>query len=101
GKWRILAVPGPLVFAGLELALDRISSAVAKGLVEPADSVVRRGHEHQVARRPGIKGAVSEHAGHPELGHLRHVLPAQELPLVSEYRIEPGIIRLIADSVVV
>ena len=76
-------------------------AAVAEGLVEPADAVVRRGDEHEIARRPGVELAVREHAGHAEPRHLLHLVPAEHLPFIGEQRIEPGVVRTIAHGVVV
>ena len=42
-----------------------------------------------------------EHAGHAELRHLLHVVPAEQLPLVGQDRIDPGVVRAVADRVVV
>ena len=98
---RVLLVPGAGVVVGLELALHRVGAGVAERLVEPADAVVHRPDEHQVAGRPRVEGAVGEGAGHAELRHLRHVVPAEHLPLVGEDRVDPRVVGPVADGVVV
>ena len=98
---RILLVPRAGIVVGLELALHRVRAAVAERLVEPADAVVHRADEHQVARRPCVEGAVGKGAGHAELRHLRHVVPAEQLPLVGEDRVHPRVVGPVADGVVV
>ena len=75
--------------SGREDALEGVGAAVAEGFVEAADAVVHRGKKHQVAGAPGIEVAVGEDAGHAELGHLLHVVPAEHLPLVGEDGIDP------------
>ena len=76
-------------------------AAVAERLVQAADAVVRRGHEHQVAGRPRVERAEREDAGHAHARHLVHVVPADHLPLVGQDRIEPRVVRPVADRVVV
>ena len=100
-KRRVLLVPGARGLVRAERALDRVGAAVAERLVQPADAVVRRGDEHQITGRPGVECAVREHARHAELGHLRDVVPADHLPLVGEDRIQPRVVRPVADRVVV
>ena len=90
------------VWFGRERPLQRVgAAAVAERLVQPADAVVRRGDEHQIAGRPGVERAEREHAGHAHARHLVDVVPADHLPLVGEDRIEPGVVRTVADRVVV
>jgi len=101
GQRRVLLVPGARVLVGPQLALHGVRAAVAERFVQAADAVVQRGDEHQVAGRPGVEVPVREHAGHPEFGHLRHVVPPDHLPLVGEDRIDPGVVRAVADGVVV
>ena len=60
-----------------------------------------RGHEHQVARRPGVERAAGEHARHAHARHLVDVVPADHVPFVGEDRIEPRVVRAVADGVVV
>ncbi len=62
---------------------------------------MHRRQEHQVAGAPGVELAVGEDAGHAELRHLGDVRPAEELPLVGQQRIDPGVVRAVADRVVV
>ncbi len=98
---RVLLVPRARVVVRLQLPLDGVGARVAERLVEPADAVVHRPDEHQVAGRPRVEGAVGERAGHAELGHLRHVVPAEQLPLVGEDGVHPRVVRPVADRVVV
>ncbi len=98
---RVRLVPGALVFLRLENALDGVGAVVAEGFVEPTDAVVHGGDEHQIARAPGVEAAVGEHAGHAELGHLLHVVPAQLLPFAGEDGVDPGVVGAVADGVVV
>ena len=99
---RVLLEPGALGLRRGERAIHGFrGAAVAERLVQAADAVVRRGDEHQVAGRPGVEIAVREHAGHPVARHLLHVVPADHLPLVREQRVEPGVVRAVADGVVV
>ncbi len=62
---------------------------------------MHRRHEHQVARAPGVEVAVGEDARHPELGHLGDVHPAEELPLVGEQGVDPGVVGAVAHGVVI
>ena len=99
---RILPVPGTRSFFRRERALDRLGgSTVAERLIEPADSVVRRRQEHQITGRPGVEVTVSKDSRHAKARHLLHVVPADHLPLVGEERIEPRVIRAVANGVVV
>ncbi|MCG3160993.1 MAG: hypothetical protein JMDDDDMK_02089 [Acidobacteria bacterium] len=98
---RILFVPRARIFRWRKRALDRVGAAVAEGFVKAADAVVRRGDEHQITRRPGVERAVSEDAGHSEFVHLADVVPADQMPFVGQYRINPRVVGLIADRVVV
>ncbi len=99
---RVLAIPRARRLVRAEDALLRVGvAAVAERLVETRDPVVRGGDEHQVAGRPRIERPVSEHARHAEARHLLHVVPADELPLVRHQRIEPRVVRAVADGVVV
>ena len=100
-KRRILTIPGAGVLLGLERALLGVRAAVAKRFVKAADAVVHRGDKHQVAGRPSVEIAVRKDAGHAELRHRRDVVPADDLPLIGENRVDPGVIRLVADRVVV
>ena len=59
------------------------------------------GNEHQIARRPGVECAVRENAGHAKLCHLRNVVPTNQLPFVGQDRIDPGVVWLVANRVVV
>ena len=98
---RVLLEPGSCVIVWLELAFHRVGAGVAERLVQPADAVVHRPDEHQVAGRPRVEGAVGERPGHPELGHLRHVVPAEQLPLVGQDGVDPRVVRAVTDGVVV
>ena len=98
---RVLTVPGARGLARIELARLGVGAAVAEGLVEARDAVVHRGQEHQVARAPGVEIAVGEHPDHPELPHLGHVVPAEQLPLVGEQRIDPGVVGTVAHRIVI
>ena len=62
---------------------------------------MRRRNEHQVARRPRVERAVRENAGHAELRHLGDVLPSDQLPFIGQNRIDPGVVRAVADRVVI
>ena len=101
GKRRIGAIPGARVFVGFQRAFARVGAAIAKGFIKTADAVVHRGDEHQITGRPGIEIAVSKNAGHSELGHVRDVARADHLPLVHQEGIDPGVVRAVADGVVV
>ena len=102
GERRTLPVPRPRRLGGRQRALDGFGrSSISKRLVQTADAVVRRRHEHEIAGRPRIEVSVREDAGHPEPRHLLHVVPADHLPLVGEKRIEPGVVGPIADRIVV
>ena len=57
--------------------------------------------EHEVAGRPGVEVAVGEDAWHAKGLHLGDVIPAELLPLVGEHGIDPGVVRAVADGVVV
>ena len=101
GQRRILLEPGARVLVGPQRALFGVRAAVAERLVQAADAVVHGGDEHQVAGRPRVERAVREHAGHAELGHLRDVVPAHHLPFVGQNRVDPRVVRAVADGVVV
>ena len=62
---------------------------------------MRGGNEHQIAGRPRVKVSVCEDAGHAELRHLGDVVPSDHLPFVSQNWIDPRVVRLIADRVVI
>ena len=102
GQRRILSIPRPRRLLRGQGSLHRLGrTAVAERLVEAADAVVRRRDEHQVPRRPRVERAVREHAGHAEPRHLLHVVPADQLPLVGQQRVDPRVVRAVADRVVV
>ena len=101
GQRGILAVPGAGVLFRLECPFLRVRAAIAKCFVEPADAVVQGRDEHQVARRPGIEIPVREDAGHPEFRHGGNVVPPDDLPFVRQNRVDPRIVGLVADGVVV
>ncbi len=98
---RIRPVPGALVFRRRQRALFGYPHRHCERLVQAADAVVHRRHEHQIARTPGIELAMREHAGHAELGQLLRVVPAELLPFVGQDRIDPGVVRAVADRVVI
>ncbi len=98
---RVLAIPGAAILFRSKLAFHSIRAAVAKSLIEPADAVVHGGDEHQVSRGPRIKIPMRKNAGHAEARHIGDVAPAKDLPFVGQDRIDPGVERPVARSVVV
>src|SRR5205085_9895144 len=100
-QWRVLPIPGALVLARRQRALQRVGATVAESLIQATDAIVSRGDEHQIARRPRIEVAVREYARHSELRHLRDVVPADHLPFVGQNRIDPRVVWTITDRVVV
>ncbi len=62
---------------------------------------MRGADEHEIARAPGVEGAVREDSRHPEPRHLGDVVPAEHLPFVRQDRVEPRVVRPVADGVVV
>ena len=98
---RILPVPGARILLRLQDALFRVRSAVAEGLIQPADAVMHRRQEHQISRAPGIEVAVRKDPRHTEALHLRDVVPAQLLPLIHQRGIDPRVVGPIAHGVVV
>ena len=100
--WRILAIPGTRCFTRPQGALQGFgAAAITERFVQPADTIVRRGNKHQVARRPGVKIAVRVHTGHSQTLHLIDVVPTDHLPFVGDDGIEPCIVRAIANRVVI
>ena len=55
----------------------------------------------KIPGRPRVEVAMCKHTGHAKLRHLRHVVPANHLPLVSQNRIDPRVVWTISDRVVV
>ena len=98
---RILAIPGARILLRRELAHLGVGAAIAEGLVEAADAVVHRRQEHEVAGAPGVELAVGEDAGHSHLRHLGDVRPAEELPLVGQQRVDPGVVGAGAHRIVI
>ena len=62
---------------------------------------MQRRDEHQISRRPGIEIAVRKNTRHAELGHVRNVARANHLPFVRQQRIDPRVVRPVANRVVV
>src|SRR5208282_526066 len=56
---------------------------------------------HQVSGGPGVEIAVGEYAGHAEAVEVGNIAGADHLPLIHENRIDPRVVRAVADGVVV
>src|SRR5262249_10859249 len=101
GQRRILPIPGPLVLLRCERTLQRIGASISEGLVKTADAVMRGSEKHQIAWRPRVEITMSKDTRHSESCHLRNVMPPDHLPFVRQDRIEPCVVGLITDRVVV
>ena len=100
-QWRVLTIPGALILVRGKRAFHRVGAGIAKRFIQPADAVVRGCDKHQITRRPRVEVSMRKDAGHAKLGHLRNVVPTDHLPLIGQDRIEPGVVRTIADRIVV
>ncbi len=74
-------------------AIESVRNTVAKGLVKAANRIVSIGDIEHVIRRPTIIEAMRPHAGHTSLGHLFNLVIGQQVPLVDDDGIKPGVVR--------
>ena len=93
GRYQIALVSAATVRSG-------VGAAVAEGLVEAADRVVTVRDVEHVVRRPAVVEAVGPNARHAALRHLFDFVIGQQLPLIDDERIEPGVVRARCRSMV-